>query len=126
MILASFVDLTDSADAWRFELPVGSMNPEHTNPALAHQGQAETPPIFQRPIMGAGFKLALDRIMRFGGVRTPPRGPAQNSPRLRRRLQSRPGAIQSNRTIHRMPAGLVPTSPAYESFLDAAPDDYIG
>lgn len=126
MILATFVDLTDSADAWRYSMPVGSMRPEHTSPALTHQAQAETPPIFQRPVYGAGFKLALDRLMRFGGSRTPPKGPSLNSPRLRRRLQARPGAIRADRVVHRMPAGLVPTAPAYEGFLDASPDDYLG
>jgi hypothetical protein len=127
VILAQFVDLTNVADAWRLETGkrVGTMRAETTDPAMIGQPQATAPAYFPRLAYSGGFKLALDRIMRLGGNRTPPYGPRQNSPRLRRKLPAHPGAIRADRVVHSMPAGLTPSTPAYEAFLTASPDDYL-
>jgi hypothetical protein len=126
IILSQFADLTGVADAWRFNMPVGSIRAEQTEPALVSQMQATQPMEFRKEVRTPGFKLVLDRIVRLGGwFGTPASGPPQSSARLRRVIPQPRGPIQSERAVTRMAAGLVPTRPGYEQFLDAGPDSYL-
>lgn len=125
ILLAGQTDLIDVADAWRYNMPVGSMRPEDTDPALVGQPQAAQPPEFRREVRTPGFKLALDRIFRLGGNRGTPHGPPQNSPRLHAVRPQLDGPHRADRVVARMPAGLIPTAPAYEGFLSGNVDDFL-
>lgn len=134
-VLIQFADNIDAADAWRFNMPVGSQVAETTDPSNVDQPQAVPAdmPRFRTEDRTPGFKLAITRIMRlagdgFGGTFGLPHGPRQGGPRLRRVIATPPGPIQSERSIGPagMPAGLVPTRPGYESWLEAGPDSYVG
>lgn len=120
-------DLTDSADAFRLGYPdaVGSTVAERTDPGMARRRQATMPPVFPRDPVGAGFKLVLDRLFRFGGNMGVPSGPGRYTGRMRAsRGSGAPGPETMNRAPS-MPAGLVKTDPTYESYLTGS-DGYLG
>lgn len=125
-ILAQFADLTDAADAWSYDMVPGSMRPETSDPQMVATPQAVDPPIFEQPVYTAGWKLVLDRIFRLGGNMGTPSGPPLNTARLRRKLTDNQQPIQSTRVAYDMPAGLIDDTPAYERFMRANPDDYLG
>lgn len=117
-------DMTDAADAFQrgYIGKANSMVPEATDPDMARQSQATDPPVFPRSPTSAGFKLALERILRFGGTFSVPSGPSPYGGRLRARtgIAERPGPAVVQRNIDpRTPAGLVPVDPWYESYLTA-------
>lgn len=128
--LIQHADLTDSADAWRFNMPVGGLMRENTDPTLISQDQATRPPTFRTADISAGFKLALARLFRTGGTFSIPHGPRQSSPRLRRVVSTPPGPIRTSRAVEytAMAPGLVPTRPAYETWTagDSYLSDYVG
>lgn len=122
-------DMTDAADAYRLGY-VAAPNigrDEATDPAMNVQPQAVDPPVFPRDPTGSGWKLALSRIMRFGGVFSVPSGPSPYSGRIRAQtmIAQQRGPAPMNRTLDpRTPAGLVPVDPTYESYL-TADDSYL-
>lgn len=120
-------DMTDAADAFQLGF-VGKPNttePESmSDPAMSRQSQATDPPVFPRDPTSGGFKLALERIMRFGSPTrfSVPSGPSPYGGRLKARtgIGERPGPAVIQRNIDpRTPAGLVPVDPWYESYLTA-------
>lgn len=124
-ILVATADLTNNADAWRLDYPshVGTLQPEATRPVITGQNPAETPPVFHPYEALAGFKLAVYRILRLGGNMGVPSGPSTFGPRLRRQI---PGGYDPDVTVRvaSMPAGLVPTRPVWESYLEGT-DPYL-
>jgi len=115
-------DMTDSADAFRLGYvgAANTMEAEQTDPGMARQSQAVDPPVFPRDPVSAGFKLVLERLMRFGGIMSVPSGPSPYGGRLRAQtgIATGAGPAPMNRAIDsRTPAGLVPTDPTYESYL---------
>lgn len=128
-ILTQFVDLNEvGGDAWRYNWPIGRMRPEDTDPRMISQPQSKQSDVGFFPPMRPlpGFKLALDRLFRMGGNRGTPSGPPLSSPRLRRKLTATTSPKQMTRVAENVPAGLIDDTPAYERFIRANPDDYIG
>jgi hypothetical protein len=126
LVLASAVDMIGNADAWTYHLSPGALREENTRPAMMGQVPAVQPMTFRAEDRSPGFKLAVDRIMRLGGIRGTPRGPSlSSSPRLRRRIPNPPGPIGSNRSVQDMAAGLIPNTPTYELFLRGGSDTYV-
>lgn len=126
-VLTSTADLTNAADAWRRGMPtrVGGVNAESTGPTNTQQSQATDPPVFPRDPTSAGFKLALVRIMRLGGNMGTPSGPPPGGHRMRRVIGKGYAPTTTDRTAQRMPAGLIPTGPAWEDYLSTGADSYL-
>lgn len=120
-VLAATADLTDIADAWQRGVPdrVNTVTAEQTDPAIVSQSQATDTDYFPPLRFDGGWKLALGRIMRLGGTFGVPHGPGPSHPRMRRRIPDPPNASTHEQVVTRMPAGLIPTHPAWEDYLYA-------
>jgi hypothetical protein len=129
LVAAGAADLTESADAYRFDLHPGGMTDESAyGPAIVTQRAPTQPPEFQRAILTPGFSIAVDKIRWLRGFfGRPPEGAPRSAPRIKAWRPDAVGPVDSRRAtgVNDIPAGLVPTTPGYEMFQQTDSFDSI-